>query len=313
MPATSGCPHRASEAFSVGAICDARPVDDFQWVPPGLDPEEAQDFLTPSTGLPKAAWEAIHRWIVYEKYNHENLQWNFMIEFQAASHINLGLINQNFVKVPDALKLFRTLSEEHRTYLLDYMLSSLHPLPETGRPMPARAKELDRILRASGAGWKVAARRGRWGLERVVPVGVTEVVDSVLSSADRSSALLRSAWSGAFGLKASPSHAYYDAVRAVEVYSCPLISPLDKAGTLGKDINVLRNKPEAWTFALAGSNRTSAVEHLVSAMQLLWHSQTDRHGYADYQDVSEREAQAAVLLSSTIVGWLAQGALQRAT
>ncbi|MBI9114483.1 hypothetical protein [Sanguibacter suaedae] len=288
-------------------------MDDYQWMPPGLDPERAQAFLTPSTGLPEAASEAIHRWIVDDKYSHESLSWKFMIDFQSASHMDLGLLHQNTVQVGDALKYLRTLTEDQRTYLLDYMLSGLYPRPDIGRAMPERATRLASILRASGAGWTVMARRGRWGLQRVVPVGVTDVVESVLSSADRASALLRTAWSGAFGLESSPSHAYYDAVRAVEVYSCPLISPRDKLGTLGKDINVLRSKPEAWTFALVGSDRTSAVEHLVSAMQLLWHSQTDRHGYADYRDISQLEAQAAVLLASTIVGWLSQGALRRAT
>lgn len=74
-------------------------------------------------------------------------------------------------------------------------------------------------------------------------------------------------------------------------------------GSLGKDINVLATKPEAWTFALSGDQ---SVERLLGAFRLLWHSQTDRHGREDYEDVGVDEAQAAVLLATAIVGWLSQ-------
>ncbi len=138
-----------------------------------------------------------------------------------------------------------------------------------------------------------------------------DVVQDTLSSADKASELLRSAWESAFGVNPKPSHAYYDAVRSVEVLSCPLISPNDGNATLGKDINVLRSGANKWQFAMSGSRTSSPVEHVISMMQLLWHSQTDRHGRADYEDVSLAESQAAVLLASTLVGWLSKGMLTR--
>jgi len=286
---------------------------DCVWTPPGLDASEAEGFLLPSAGIPDHAFEAIHRWITGAKYDHEFINWDFMIDFQAASRTNLGFTTQNILRVDAALNLLRRLTETQRTHLLDYMLSSLQPRPGVRPRMPERAEQLRGTLRAAGAGWTVGARGDRWGLVRVTPLGVAEAVEAVMSSADRATTLLRSAWAGGYGVDPSPGHAYFDAVRAVEVYSCPLISPKDSSATLGKDIHVLRSKPSAWEFALTGSAGAGGVERLISMMQFLWHSQTDRHGSADYEDVSQEEAQAAVLLASTLVGWLAAGALSRAT
>ncbi len=288
-------------------------MSDFRWTPPGLTPDEAEAFLTPSTGLPPTARPALHRWIVKDGTSGNLVRWGFMLDFQAASGIDLGVVHEPFVIVEKAIRFLQALTEEQCVYLLDYLLSHVSPGPRPASPMPSRVDGVASILHSAGAGWQVGNRQGRWGLVRVVPIGVAEAVEGVLSSADRASALLRPAWTGAFGLGSSPSHAYFDAVRAVEVYSCPLVSPNDRSATLGKDINVLRTKPEAWVFALSGGNRSTSIDHLVSTMQLLWHSQTDRHGAADYQDVSVAEAQAAVLLASTLVGWFAQGALQRSS
>lgn len=238
------------------------------------------------------------------------MDWSVIVAFQNASRRDLGLRAHNQVRVETALAAFRQFDMVTLTHLLDFLLMRVIYVSDAAR-RPGRVEELDAILRAAGAGWRVGERGGRWGLVAAVNTGVAQVVSQVVSAADRSAALLKSAWDGAFGVNPNSSHAYHDAVRAVEVYSGPLFSPNDHKATLGKNIAVLRSKPEAWSFALAGSQNATYVEHLISAMQLLWGSHTDRHGSEDYAGVSLEAARAAVLLASTLVGWFSLGLVTR--
>ncbi|WP_147915210.1 hypothetical protein [Ruania zhangjianzhongii] len=281
------------------------------WTPPDLSPEEAAAFVTPGVGLPTHAREPLLRWITNGKYDHDPFRWSVMVDFQNASRQDHGFLVQNEIRTGDAITALRKLDLKRLTYLLDYLLMLQRPVPGFRPNPPDRVEALDAILRAAGAGWRVGDRGGRWGLVAAVNTGVERVVAEVVSSADRAAALLKSAWDAAFGVTPQASHAYHDAVRAVEVYSCPLFSTKDKSATLGKDIAVIRSRPEAWSFALAGSRNSTGVEQLVSAMQLLWHSHTDRHGREDYEDVSIEAARAAVLLASTLVGWFSLGLVKR--
>ncbi|KLU10628.1 hypothetical protein ABL57_05660 [Kocuria sp. SM24M-10] len=181
--------------------------------------------------------------------------------------------------------------------------------------MPDRVTHLGRILHTAGSGWGIGERQGRFALELRVPAGVLHTVDHVLSNQDKASSMLRSAWEKAYGVSPSPSDAYHDAVKAVEIVGAPLVSPNSDRATLGtifRDLNDQESKG-IWEFVMVGSKSTSALQHLISTMKLLWHSQSDRHGSEDYKDVTVEEAQAAVLLASTLVGWLSQGALRRKT
>ncbi|WP_157360672.1 hypothetical protein [Amycolatopsis thermoflava] len=284
--------------------------DDFVWTPPGAGAAELESFLALRKGLPSHANESIHSWLVGKKGERDYIYWDFMLEFQQAARVDLGLQAVKLVSVQQAFQVFRKLNEAHRTWLVDFELSKI-AASNPGHKSPSRVRDLEKILRDSGSSWTVKAIHGRYRLVEALPGAVYDVVDSALSSAGKASELLRSAWEFAFGVKASPSHAYYDAVRSVEVLSCPLVSPNDGNATLGKDINVLRNKPEDWQFVMRGSRGGSSVEKVLGMMQLLWHSQTDRHGRADYEDVTLEEAQAAVFLASTLVAWLSKGMLSR--
>ncbi|MEV4601805.1 hypothetical protein AB0K15_30925 [Amycolatopsis sp. NPDC049253] len=233
-----------------------------------------------------------------------------MLEFQQSIRVDLGFLAAQFTTISDAYKVFRQLSDTHLTWLVDFELSRITAIQGNSRA-PQRVQDVEKILRDSGSSWTVKAIQGRYRLVEVLPSAVLDVVESTLSVNGKSSEMLRSAWNFAFGVNPSPSHAYFDAVRSVEILSCPLISPRDTTATLGKDISVLRTSLHKWRFAMADSKGGTSVDKVVSMMQLLWHSQTDRHGRGDYEDVSLEEAQSAVLLASTLVGWLAKGMLRR--
>lgn len=269
---------------------------------------ELEDFFSLRKDIPENARESILRWIFNNKADHERIDWSIMLEFQQAARVDLGFLTVSSVRVSQAHQVLRKLDPTHRLWLTDFRLSrfALNRQKE-----PDLVTALKKILRDSGSSWTVGLVGNRYRLVEVLPGAVVNVVEHMVSRNDKASELLRSAWESAFGVNPKPSHAYYDAVRSVETLSCPLVSPNDSNATLGKNINVLRNSPNKWSFVMNGSVQTSSIEHLVGMMRLLWHSQTDRHGKADYEDVSLEEAQAAILLASTLLGWLAKGFLKR--
>ncbi len=285
-------------------------MDDFVWTPPGLSEDEAAAFLVTREGIPANAQPEILRWLIRDRYDHEQVDLGEYLKFQTALRRPLGLVPAKSATIGAVRKWLAGLDEGTLTALVDYRLSSSFPRPSFNPQPRDTVASIKGILHSASSGWTVGDRNGRWGLIEALPEAVIDVAQAVVSQSGKASQLLNAAWASAFGIDKRPSHAYFDAVRAVEVFSCPLISPKDRVSTLGKDINVLDNKPEAWAFALSGDR---SIERLLGALRLLWHSQTDRHGREDYEDVGVDEAQAAVLLATTIVGWLSQGLLKRAS
>lgn len=230
------------------------------------------------------------------------------VRFQTASHIDLGIHSPSARYPHDVLETLIQFPDDVLIYYIDFVLSHTR-VWNTGAPI--RFHELQEILRRSGSNWMVSERQGRYGLVERVPAGVAQAAQHVMSPRDLASSKLREAWDQAYGATPSPSAAYHDAVKAVEILTAPLISPKNNISTLGTDIRDLRNGKHKWEFVMAGSKHATSVEHLVSVMELLWHSQSDRHGHEDYKDVTSEEAKAAVLLASTLVGWFSQDALRR--
>lgn len=282
-------------------------MDDFIWTPPGLSEDNVAAFLATRQGIPPSAHPQIIRWLIGDKYDHEDAGLGEYLRFQTALRRSIGLTSGKGVTVGSLRKWLAELDEDIFTALVDFRLSSANPRPSFNQT-PGEVAAMKEILCSAGSGWTVGNRNGRWGLVEALPGAVLDIAEAVASQSGKASHLLNAAWANAFGVDKHPSHAYFDAVRAVEVFSCPLISPRDKSATLGKDINVITSKPESWVFALTGDQ---SVERFLGTLRLLWHSQTDRHGREDYEDVSVEEAQAAVLLATTIIGWLSQGLLSR--
>lgn len=234
-----------------------------------------------------------------------------VLKFQAAARVHLGVTPDTDLHYYQLHQAMESWSQGLIAAFVDFFLSQI-ARPDPGNTLVGDALDLEKRLAQGGSTWAVGLINDRWRLVDRVPAGVLLSVDGIMSAAGKASDLLRQSWEKAYGIDKNPSHAYFDAVRAVEVLSCPLFSPTDKEPTLGKDINVLRTGMNKFSFAMAGSSRTGpSLEKVLGMMQLLWHSQTDRHGKDDYQGVSVREAQSAVLLAATLVGWLSQGALKR--
>lgn len=277
------------------------------WTPLGASEDELQEFLSLREGLPKYLYESLIGWIRTRKAGQQDwVHWEFLVDFQAASKTPLGVPTGRHTKFADLATFLRTFPPERLANLVDYMLATM-PL----RGYESSLSALEKTLATGGSSWRVGVRGGRNGLVARMPASVVDIAASVTSSSDRAGEKLAQAWDKVYGPDAQPTDAYVAAVRAVEILICPLVSPKNERATLGTVIRDLRNQTGSWSFVMKHGDGTDTSEEVVAILQLLWKAQNDRHGNGDYADVTLEEAQAAVLLATTVVGWLAKGMLQR--
>lgn len=280
-----------------------------RWVPPTLDEQEVREFLTIKSGIPKTARRSLARWIVRgtASYNLESTKWITDFERQSQS-----VVLQEYGEYESAGTLwlaFEKLEEKTLVNLLDFKIAGYN-IKAPSRP--TAVTELSRLLDESGAGWKVGNRAGNYGLLMRTPEGVEHIVDRVISDEQRASSFLKQAWDEAFGSEPDPSNAYRLAVKAVEAVAIPEMNLNSPKPTLGTCIGQMRNAGKNWTFVLPGADDQDSIGQLRETMNLLWGSHHDRHaGSNTYRDVTEHEAQAAVLLASTLVGWFSLGFFSR--
>ncbi|WP_251421187.1 hypothetical protein [Pseudarthrobacter sp. NCCP-2145] len=277
------------------------------WTPLGASEEEVEEFLALREGLPPYLYESVISWIRARKVRDAGwVQWEFLVEFQAAARMSMGVPTDTYTQFDRLADYLRKLNPHTMANLLDFMLGTL-----SGYYEDEYARQLEEVLATGGSSWAVGMRGGRKGLVARMPASVVDVVATVTSTSDRAGAKLSQAWDKAYGPDAQPTDAYVAAVRAVEILICPLVSPNNDRATLGTVIRDLRNQGGSWSFAMKHGDGADTSTEVVGILQLLWKGQNDRHGSYDYADVTTEEAQAAVLLASTIVGWLAKGMLRR--
>ena len=168
---------------------------------------------------------------------------------------------------------------------------------------------LDSLLITGGSAYHV--RKGR--LERRMDPATVAAFERVAATAnDEASLHLRQAWQATYGRDPEPSHAYGEAVRAVEAVACPLVLPKDRRPTLGRVINHLHDRPDDWDLVLPGEHEAEGIAPLRVMLQLLWTAQRSRHaGGPDTRDQSLTEAEAAMPLAITCVQWFASGFVKR--
>jgi hypothetical protein len=168
---------------------------------------------------------------------------------------------------------------------------------------------LDRLLTTGGSAYHY--RKGR--LERRVDPATVAAFEHVTATAnDEASLHLRQAWQATYGRDPEPSHAYAEAVRAVEAVACPFVIPKDHTPTLGRVIGRLRDRPDDWALVLPGKNEAEGIAPLRVMLQLLWTAQRSRHaGGPDTRDQLLPEAEAAMPLAITCVQWFASGFVKR--
>ena len=289
--------------------------NDFQWTPPGASESDMEAHLALKEGFPAYLLPSIYEWHIQACRgisSYSEVPLSGVLKFQAAARVNIRVTPDMQLHFYELHRSMNSWDQDLIASFIDYFLSQLSRQNSSFDTLNGSAADLESRLSEGGSTWAVGVINGHYRLVDRVPTGVRLAIEGVISASGQASCLLRQSWERAYGIDKNPSHAYFDAVRAVEVLSGPFFSPSDREPTLGKDINVLRTGLNKFSFVMADSARTSpSLEKVLGMMQLLWHSQTDRHGREDYQGVSVEEAQAAVLLAATLVGWLSQNAITR--
>jgi hypothetical protein len=172
------------------------------------------------------------------------------------------------------------------------------------------ADGLDGLLYQGGSKWCVSATRD--SLEERVATEAAERVAQLTTSGTRAGQHLREAWHGVYGRSPNPSHAYREAIRAVEAVAIPVVSPKHAKATLGTVIGDMKAAPHKRTVTLQPA-KGDPVQHVIGMMELLWTAQIDRHGTADESvplTASRDEAEAAVHLALTLTHWFQTGVVR---
>ena len=172
---------------------------------------------------------------------------------------------------------------------------------------------LKTYLRQAGSAYTVeAADKGRCYLVKRVPDGVQDAANAAFGQPNAGKRLAQ-AWEAAFGVNPDPTKAYSLAVKAVEDAAIPVICPSDSSATLGRVIGQVN----AGTWKLPHLREDPDVtthDVLVGMMKTLWVGQHDRHGgpsSVGVPTVTPEEAESAVLLAVTLVGWFETGKVQQ--
>lgn len=176
----------------------------------------------------------------------------------------------------------------------------------------AHGGKLKTYLLESGSAYTVeAANHGMCYLEKRVPEGVHIAADATFRQPNGGKRLAV-AWQEAFGVNPDPTKAYSEAVKAVEDAAIPVVCPNDTTATLGSVIGEVN----AGTWKLPHlREHSNATTHdvLVGMLRTLWTGQHDRHGgpsTVGVPAVTQDEAESAVLLAVTLVGWFETGKVQ---
>jgi hypothetical protein len=103
-------------------------------------------------------------------------------------------------------------------------------------------------------------------------------------------------------------------VLAVEAIVLPVAIPNNKRGTLGTAVAHIADTVDRWTVGGLDADQQASGATMLAMLRTVWHNQ-ERHARADgtIRDVSQTEAETAVLLAVTLVHWFGSGLVKRLT
>lgn len=235
---------------------------------------------------------------------------------------------QRILGVRDALihtierKLHATFTEDEgdewelQASLLSYCNDGEHALDVIGalldvggsemqQGFPRLFQQVNEILIESGSKWH-AVEQGSYKAtleERVEQAAADAMTLSIEDVSNNSSALLKSAWSDAFGRDPSASDAYTNAVKAMEAAAGPVLTPNNTSATLGHMIGELRANPTRWKSQLIEATPGNGSATVMKAMELVWEGHADRHGTNSPEPVTQEAAEQAVFTAVMVCSY----------
>lgn len=276
-----------------------------RFIPFGLEDDDVEEFFALTEELSSATMELLRDWIIEQYGNHGFLPGKALVAYASQAKKSLDVSIGQSVQARHLSRLFPRTKE-----LLGFIHFLLHVASNE-----VAVRELRSILLRGHSIYTAAyeTEDAPARVERRLPEKVADAVRHVASKSDTAGQKLTKAWNYAYGFEPDASVAYSYAIKAVEILACPKVAPGD---TLGGVIRTLWQESKDWSFVLTEPNPSDKravvpVEVVASNMKMLWRGQVDRHGSdpKEFRDVTDDEAQAAVLLAATLVGWLNDGYL----
>jgi hypothetical protein len=277
-------------------------VSDAPWTPFGLSTDEEADYHVLKGSLSQGARQQVINWIRQFIDGDSWLRVSLVRDIQLKTDVWLAITTQSAIRTTSILPVIERLTDMELLRVADYLVAN------TG--YESRKRELDSILEAARSKWTVGERSGRPGIVDRVPAGVQEFAEAVFGPGTTAGRVLARAWASVHGLESSPSSAYADAVRAVEIVAISEVQPNHSTATLGTVLGQMKSDGD-WRLPLREHSDAPSAELLLSMLRTLWFGHRDRHGNVDYSDVTLQEARSAVALAVSLVDWFASGAIAR--
>jgi hypothetical protein len=290
---------------------------DEQWLPLGVEGAGVVTFSEPWTEVPAWFQESLWQWLEQiliargngYNGNSDKFRVDLLRQAERVLHVSLPVFENYHTStgITSLRKAYAKLGPKPLLMFLDFVLSRLR---EDAPPILS----LEGLLVEAGSGWSTGLRAGKPGLVSRLPEGVVAAVADVVQHG-KAGKRLAEAWDAAFGIDPKPSEAYRLAVKAVEAASAPIVIPNDPDPTLGKVIGrMLQGGQFRLPHLREEPNGTTSHDVLLANMKQIWWGQHDRHDGLTQSslpdDVTQDEAESAVLLAVTLVGWFETGKVQ---
>jgi hypothetical protein len=285
---------------------------DEQWLPLGMEEDEVAVYTALRKDVPPWLESSLWAWIdhLFTFYTQTIYNNHFRVELahKCERALRLTIPHDGKTNLVEGLRGVRYAVSGSPTLpwrLVDFLISDKSPAADV-------VKSLDSMLLEAGSGWKVGSRSGKVGLVRRLPEGVEAAAGDAFQQPNAGKRLA-AAWEAAFGINPDPTKAYSMAVKAVEDASIPVVCPNDTSATLGKVIGQVN--AGTWKLPHLREDKSAPTHDvLVGMMRTLWTGQHDRHGgpsTVSVPAVTQDEAESAVMLAVTLVGWFETGKVQQ--
>ena len=275
------------------------------WRPFGQSEEESANYEILLTDVPPFLREPLTAELTRHLYAARGMPiLTTFLNAQLATGIDLSATAQGGPQELNFIFNARALGDREFLTVLDYMLSRFQSVHQD------YSLTFEKILSSGRSAWAVGERLGKVGLVERVPAGVRMQVESTIESSGRAGEVLARAWANVHGFEPSDSAAYADSVRATEIASIAVVEPSNGDATLGTVLGQMKADGD-WRLPLREHGEAPSAGMVIAMARTLWYGHRDRHGSADYSDVTHAEARSAVTLAATLVDWFTSGALAR--
>lgn len=274
------------------------------FVPFDATEDEAAEWAVLRPGVPSTMRPALVTWIWSTLKNESDFIYPDTVR-RLSNALDLDFhLNEEFdgiIKDPTFRKLTAHFTDRELLRLTDFQVS---------KDRYNRHHNRLSTLLANGRSAYHVVQRGEKDhrLAHRVPEGVQDAAEAIAATDTSAGKLLRKAWENAFELTPQDSAAYFYAVRAVESAAFKTLEITDPTATLGNAIRAIEKHDAQWRLPfLREHTQYPSKDLLLGTLKSLYKGHRDRHGSIDaYSDVTHDEAEGAVLLAVTLVGWFSR-------